>query len=156
MTAVNFSACLDFTLHYEGGFVNNPKDPGGATNLGVTRRVLSAWRRAPASSDDVRRLPRAEVLPIYTSLSWDHIGGDTLPDGVDLMLFDIAVNMGVGRADQFATQTTSMRGLARVVALDRLRVGFWRQLRIFNVFGVGWLRRETACLAEAKRMLMMI
>ena len=39
----NFSKCLTLILHHEGGWVNHPRDPGGETNLGVTKRVWEEW-----------------------------------------------------------------------------------------------------------------
>lgn len=153
MAEKNFDAALAFTLRYEGGFVNNPRDPGGATNLGITQRTLSAWRRRPVSVAEVRALTRDEAAAIYKALYWDHIHGDALPGGVDLMLFDIAVNMGVGRADQFESATGNLPPPQRLIALDRKRLGFWRMLRTFPIFGRGWTARETACLAAARKLL---
>lgn len=153
MSATNFDACLAFTLKYEGGFVDLKSDPGGATNLGVTQRTLAAWRHKPVSVGDVRALGRDEAAQIYRAMYWDHIGGDNLPAGVDLMLFDIAVNMGVGRSEQFNMETSSVENAAmKVERLDALRCGFWRALRTFPVFGRGWMARETACTALALRM----
>lgn len=152
MSADNFQACLDFTLKFEGGFVNNPKDPGGATNRGVTQRTLAAWRHKPVSVGDVRSLTVAEAGEIYRAMYWSHVDGDGLPRGVDLMLFDIAVNMGVGRAEQWENETANMAPVARIAKLDTLRCGFWRALRTFPVFGKGWFARENACKALALKM----
>ncbi len=149
----NFQNCLTFTLHEEGGFVNNPKDPGGATSLGVTQHTLSAWRRKPVSVADVKNLSLIEAGQIYRALYWDHIGGDTLPAGVDLMLFDISVNNGVGRAMTWARETMLMGSIARIQALDKRRCGFWRILRTFPIFGKGWMARERACFAVAMKMV---
>lgn len=149
----NFPACIAFTFLYEGGFVNNVRDPGGATNMGITHAVLAAWRKKPVTLQDMKNLTKAEAMGIYKVNYWDHIDGDILPRGVNLMLLDIAVNMGVGRALSFQEATVNLAPLARVKRLDVLRCGFWRHLRIFSVFGVGWMRRETACLALATKMV---
>ena len=149
----NFPACLAFTLQFEGGFVDNPRDPGGATSLGVTQRTLAAWRHKPVTISDVRNLGTNEAGQIYRALYWDHAGGDALPKGVDLMAFDIAVNMGTARAETWLAQTVTLGTSARIARLDALRCGFWRALRTFPVFGKGWLRRETACLALARKMI---
>jgi lysozyme family protein len=152
MSSENFAACLAFTLKFEGGFVNNPNDPGGATSLGVTQRTLAAWRHKPVSVGDVRSLSTAEAGDIYRAMYWAHIGGDTLPKGVDLMAFDIAVNMGTGRSEQWLNETANLAPAARIARLDALRCGFWRALRAFPIFGKGWLSRETACKALALKM----
>ena len=56
MAAGNFEACLKFVLQFEGGFVNNPKDPGGPTNLGVTQATLSGFLGRQATIDEVKAL----------------------------------------------------------------------------------------------------
>jgi len=84
MAAGNFEKCLKFTLQFEGGFVNNPKDPGGPTNLGVTQATLSNFIGRQASIAEVKALTAATVAPIYKLKFWDHVGGDNLPEGVDL------------------------------------------------------------------------
>lgn len=148
----NFDQALRFTLQYEGGYVNNPHDPGGPTNLGITIATLSHELGRKASVAEVKALTVAGVAPIYRKKFWNLVDGDGLPGGVDLMLFDIAVNMGSGRALRWGEATAYLNPIARITALDRLRCGFWRGLRTFPVFGKGWLRRETACLALAYRM----
>ena len=152
MSADNFAACLTFTLRYEGGFVDNPNDPGGATSLGVTQRTLAAWRHKPVSVGDVRALTTAEAGQIYRALYWDHVQGDALSKGVDLMVFDIAVNMGVGRGELWRDATLHLAPAARIARLDALRCGFWRALRTFPMFGKGWLARESACRDLALKM----
>lgn len=148
----NFPACIAFTFQYEGGFSNNPRDPGGPTNYGITHATLAAWRHKPVTVQDVKNLTKAEAEEIYKANYWNHIDGDGLPRGVNLMLLDISVNMGLGRALSFQEATANLAPLARIKRLDVLRCGFWRHLRIFSTFGVGWMRRETACLALATKM----
>ena len=148
----NFDACLRFVLQYEGGYVDHPADPGGATNLGITRATLAAWRKRPVSKDDMRRLTRAEAAAIYRANYWDAIGGDTLAPGVDLLAFDIAVNMGVARARSWLSITGSMPAPARIAALGRRRMSFWQGLRTWRTFGRGWSARGQACLARAISM----
>ena len=144
-----FKTVLPFTLRYEGGYTNNPKDPGGPTNLGVTIATLSHELRRQATTADVKALTVDKVEPIYYHKYFLASGCAALPNGVSFMAFDIAVNMGVGRAHQFLEATKNMRAKERVLALDRLRMGFWRRLRTWPVFGKGWRERENSCLAEA-------
>lgn len=152
MAAKNFDRCLAFVLQYEGGFVNDPRDPGGATNMGITRATLSRWRGRPVSVSEVRALKRAEAAAIYRKNYWDAIGGDTLPVGVDLVAFDIAVNMGVGRALTWLHQTGNVPAGQRDDVLAAKRIAFWRSLKTWAVYGRGWSRRGAACLALSNQM----
>ncbi len=148
----NKQPCMDFMFQFEGGYVDNPHDPGGATNLGITLKTLGAWRHKVVTKQDVRNLSKAEATDIYSANYWAPINGDVLPKGVDLMGFDIAVNMGPGRAKKWLDQTNTLPTIERIKKLDALRLGFWRALRTFPVFGRGWLRRESACMALALKM----
>lgn len=146
MTSPTYDKALGFTLGQEGGRVDDPKDPGGRTNEGVTQRTYDAWRHKnglPLRS--VYLVTSSEVRSIYLAI-WNHIDGDKLPPGVAIMAFDIATNMGPGRITPWLSQTATLGPKDRIKRLDALRCGFWRHLRIFRVFGVGWMRRETACL----------
>lgn len=95
---MRFEQALALVLRWEGGFSDHPDDPGGATNLGITWRTLSEWRGRPASVEEVRALTLEDVRPIYRSRYWDACRCDELPDGVDFMVFDGAVNQGPNRA----------------------------------------------------------
>lgn len=97
--------CLRFVLRWEGGYVNHPNDPGGATNKGVTQRTFDSWRlRAGKPRADVRSITDEEVHAIYAVDYWLAARCDTLPAPLDLVTFDTAVNMGVGRAVRFLQQ----------------------------------------------------
>src|SRR4051794_6510465 len=100
MARANFDACLAFVLEEEGGYSDMPGDPGGATNMGIARATLAAWRGAPVSKDDVLSLERDEAVAIYKTLYWNAVGGDDLPPGLDLALFDDAVNSGPRQASR--------------------------------------------------------
>jgi lysozyme family protein len=97
----NFQRCLDFVFAREGGYVDDSRDPGGATNLGITTATLTAWRGHQATPDDVGNLTRAEAARIYRSRYWHTAWCGDLPSGVDLLVFDAAVNMGVERSLDF-------------------------------------------------------
>ena len=94
----NFAESLQALLKHEGGFVNHPSDPGGMTNLGVTKAVWEAWVTHPVSEAEMRSLTPEKVAPLYKNKYWDKICGDDLPSGVDMVVFDAAVNSGPGRA----------------------------------------------------------
>jgi lysozyme family protein len=79
----NFDECLSMLLKHEGGYVNHPRDPGGETNLGVTRKVWEEWIGKPAGKDAMKALTVKDVAPLYKKLYWDKVKGDDLPSGVD-------------------------------------------------------------------------
>jgi len=93
-----FNYCVKVILEYEGGFVNHPDDPGAATNMGITTKTLSRWLRRPATEDDIRNLNVGTAKVIYQEYYWNPIDGHNLPPGVNLVVFDMAVNAGVTRA----------------------------------------------------------
>ena len=87
----NYDKCLETILHHEGGYVNHPKDPGGETNLGVTKRVYEEH----GGTKDMKELTVEDVAPIYKKGYWDKMRGDDLPNGLDLCVFDFGVNAGL-------------------------------------------------------------
>jgi lysozyme family protein len=91
----NFNRSVKLVLRSEAGFVDDPKDPGGATNLGITIAVLKKWRGHAVSKEDVRKLTIAEASKIYHANYWLLAWGDRLPVGIDYIVFDIAVNSGI-------------------------------------------------------------
>lgn len=175
--APRFETCLAEVLRQEGGFSNHPLDPGGATNMGITRRTLARWRgvspwwRLPAG--DVRALARPDVVPIYRSLYWDRCNASAVPKGLDLALFDYAVNSGPERAikalqgvvgalpDGFIGPLTlraigarvAVAGVAGLImALCDARLNFLQRLAITATFGPGWSRRVAEIRAAALEM----
>lgn len=169
---LRFERCLDEVLKHEGGYVDHPRDPGGATNLGVT---LNTARRAGLDVDgdgdvdkiDVRNLRPRDVRPVYRKSYWLAAGCDQLQPGVDLMVFDLAVNSGVGRAAKFLQESVGVDadgkigpitlGAARrlpaselVLRLRNRRERFYRGLSTFDTFGKGWMRRLNEVSAKAE------
>lgn len=102
---MQFDAAVEIILGWEGGFSNHPKDPGGATNLGITLRTLSEWRGHPATVDDVKALTVGDVAPIYRARYWDACRCTEMPSGLDLIVFDCAVNQGPARAKRLLQQS---------------------------------------------------
>ena len=101
------STSLEFTLRWEGGYVNHPKDPGGATNKGVTKGVYDAYRKGKGlDQSDVRGITDVEVHDIYENGYWKKARCPTLPIDLDTAQFDTAVNMGVRRAIKFMQKCT--------------------------------------------------
>lgn len=164
-----FDACLPLLLKHEGGYVDHPRDPGGATNLGITLDTLSAHRGRKVSKDEVKVLTVAEAGAIYLKNFWHPAFCDRLPAGADYMLFDLAVNSGVGRARKYLQRAVGVKedgiiGPATLVAVqatrgtvivDRVakyREAFYRSLDTFPTFGKGWLRRLAEVTAKAREM----
>lgn len=157
----NLETALKHVLVHEGGFVNHPKDPGGATNRGVTQRVYDAYRdRQGQSRRSVRAITAEEVADIYKRQYWDAIRGDDLPSGLDYAVFDYAVNSGPRRAAQdlqreLGVAVDGVIGNVTLAAvakadvydlIDRLcarRMRFLKGLKHWRTFGKGWTRRVT-------------
>ena len=94
----NFDEALKAVLKHEGGFSNHPSDPGGMTNLGVTKAVWDAWVGHEVDEKTMRALTPEKVAMLYKAKYWDKTKCSDLPDGVDYAVFDAAVNSGPGRA----------------------------------------------------------
>jgi lysozyme family protein len=147
-----FNACLAIVLKHEGGWVDHPRDPGGATNLGVTIGALSDWLGRKATKAEVRALTVEAVRPIYRRNYWDATRCHAYAPGADLCVFDAAVNSGPGRARQWAAQVRSADAAAFVNRYCDIRLGFLQRLRHWDAFGRGWSRRVADIRARGLRM----
>ena len=156
---VNFVRSLARVLVYEGGLVNNPKDPGGLTNKGITQGTYASWRARqgqPAAS--VAGISEHDVEAIYKADYWDRAFGDELPSGIDFCIFDAAVNSGVGAAASWAQAVLGLRidgdigPKTKAALLDAdpedfitkfcaHRLGSLERLRTWSTFGKGWHAR---------------
>lgn len=143
----NFQACLNVTLVYEGGWADNPKDPGGATMKGITLATYRRWF-PKATKTQLRNITTENVAKIYRSDFWDKVSGDSLARGVDLVTFDAGVNSGPSRALKWLMASIGGADVETVKKLCAKRLGFMRSLAIWKTFGKGWLARVTA--VEAK------
>jgi lysozyme family protein len=144
---------------HEGGYVNHPDDPGGATNRGVTQRTYDAHRdRRGQPRRDVRQITDAEVQAIYRGQYWNAVKADDLPPGVAYCVFDAAVNSGPGRAARWLQEVIGARvdgvvgnetiSKARSANASQVinrycdrRLAFMQSLRHWNTFKNGWTRR---------------
>lgn len=171
-----FSRCMDNTLAYEGGKSNHPKDPGGKTNQGVIQRTFTAWLKANSRPDrDVYTMTVAERDAIYRSQYWNAVRGDELPDGVDLAVFDGAVNSGPKQSIKWLQRALQAIGLyvgskvdgvmgnatmaaikavkdydALVARMIAARRGFLKALKTWDTFKRGWTKRVDQVLAKAQ------
>jgi len=162
----NFDECLKMLLHHEGGYVNHPKDPGGETNLGVTKRVYEKW----GGTKDMKDLTVEDVAPIYKENYWNRCKCDDLESGVDWVVFDWAVNSGTGRSAKAiqkicgASQDGAIgpKTLALIKTQDteyvieefgKIRQNFYESLKTFDTFGKGWTRRNKETTEKAIKMM---
>lgn len=153
-----FTDALPIILREEGGFVNDARDPGGITNLGVTAGTWASWTGKPATDAIMHALTPAMVAPLYKARFWDVVKGDQLPSGVNLCVFDFAVNGGPSRSAktlQYCVGATpdgqigpgTLAAVAAhdpkelVTAYSNARAAFYRELPTFATFGRGWLAR---------------
>ena len=162
----NYDECLKTILHHEGGYVNHPKDPGGETNLGVTKKVYQEH----GGTKDMKDLVVEDVAPIYKKGYWDRMKGDDLPGGLDLCVFDFGVNAGPGRSAKYLQTMigtvadggigpntlkaveayVSEHGIEKSIKnFQEARQEYYEKLSTFATFGKGWTRRveETTKLA---------
>jgi len=157
---VNFHECVDLIVSplIEGGYSDHKDDRGGKTNYGITERTLSKVLNRKATETDVRALTRCEAMDIYRSLYWGPALCDRWPAGLDLGVFDMAVNSGVTRAVKTlqlsarvkpdgvigpktlkATLSTPHRHLFNDFFANRMV--FYALNSQFETFGRGWSRR---------------
>lgn len=158
MAVETFDKVMPSVFTHEGGYVDHPKDPGGATNHGITHKTLAAWRGKPVTKADVRNLSRAEAALIYRAQYWRPILGDELPPGVDYALFDFAINSGPSRAVKTLQKLIGVPadGIMGAITLDavkkqepaplanklcEVRLAFLQSLKNWPTFGKGWARR---------------
>lgn len=166
----NFDKAFARLLVHEGGYSNHPSDPGGVTNMGVTKRVWEEWVGHAVDEKTMRNLTPDMVKPLYKRKYWDKVCGDDLPAGVDYCVFDAAVNSGPGRAIKWlqqavgATQDGALgpKTLAAVKAADpkllvvgynAIRLAFLQDLPTWGTFGRGWGRRVADVKQEASSMV---
>jgi lysozyme family protein len=167
----NFELSLKKVIEHEGGYVNHPADPGGMTNLGVTKRVWEEWVGHPVDEKEMRALTVEQVAPLYKRKYWDAIHGDRLPSGLDYCLFDTAINSGVGRASKFIQEMVGVAadgaiGNKTLLAIGQFkdvkmlvdeycdkRLDFLQKLKTWPVFGKGWGRRVADVRESATRMI---
>jgi len=164
-----FDACLAPLLAHEGGYVDNPHDPGGCTNLGITQATLSEYLGYEASKADVRALKPASVAPIYEDRYWSAAHCGELPAGVDYMVFDAAVQHGPAQAVRFLQRAVSVTadGICGPITLEAVnartpadvigsiyaqRRAFYQALPTFVTFGKGWMRRLEEVFTLAMEM----
>lgn len=167
----NYARALPLFLKHEGGFVNHPKDPGGATNKGVTigtlkRLGIDVDGDGDSDITDLRNLRHEDVARVYKLFYWDAVKGDLLPPGLDYAVADFGINSGPARAAKHLQKVVGVvqdgdigpKTLAAVAARDPQeiinalcdsRLRFLRGLKTWPTFGKGWSRRVAEVRAVA-------
>ncbi|WOB24740.1 MULTISPECIES: glycosyl hydrolase 108 family protein [Xanthomonas] len=153
-----FDSLIDRVLAHEGGYVNDPRDPGGETQWGISKRQYPQL--------NIRSLTRAQAIEIYRRDYWQRVQGDKLPAAAAFQVMDAAVNHGVGTAIRWLQRAVGVaddgvigpRTLAAVAvapAADLVllfnaeRLEFYAKLSTFDAFGKGWTRRVAGNLRLA-------
>jgi lysozyme family protein len=166
----NFARALSLVLKSEGGWSDNPADPGGATMKGVTLASFRRYVKADATKADLRKITNDQIATVYRRFYWDTVAGAELPDGIDYAVFDFAVNSGPGRAAKYlqavlgvaqdgrigpATLAAARAKPAGVVvdALCDARLAFLQRLPTWPNFGGGWSVRVASVRQQALLML---
>lgn len=170
MAESRFEQCLSEVLRHEGGYVDHKADPGGATNMGITHKTLARWRNVSPWWDlpktEIRGPTRTEASRIYRAGYWNLCRAGELPPGIDLAVFDYAVNSGPNRAVRTLQAVlgvvvdglvgpltigaaTRANAAAVVNAICDRRLGFLRALSTFPTFGRGWTSRVASVRAAA-------
>lgn len=172
----NFPKSLKDVLKHEGGWADNPKDPGGATMKGVTLATFRKRVKANATKADLRNITDEQLATVYRRNFWDEVHGAELPSGLDYAMMDYGVNSGPGRANKelqaivgvvvdgrLGPVTMEAVGKANTQALinelcDR-RLAFMKRIKhkrtgqpLWNTFGKGWARRVAEVRAEALKL----
>jgi lysozyme family protein len=146
----NFDLAVDAVLAHEGGYVEDPHDPGGATKWGISNRSYP--------DIDIAKLTKADARDIYHNDYWQAMRCDELPSGLDLLVFDAAVNQGQGAATIMLQQAVGAQvdGIIGPRTMDKAQVGNienairelvalravkYGNIATFPRYGLGWMRR---------------
>lgn len=158
MTSTNFERAIPILLEEEGGLVDNPRDPGGLTNYGISQRSYPHV--------DIRALTRASAAAIYARDFWPACGADKLQWPLCLFAFDHGVNAGpvaaikclqraahvnddghLGPLTLAAVERAELRRVCRQYNVERCR--YYMSLGGFATFGLGWLGRVASVALAA-------
>lgn len=169
MSADNFDEALQRILADEGGYTNDPNDPGGPTNYGITIYDARMYWKRDATALDVRNMPIDAAKQIYRTRYWDAMRCDDLPDGLDYAVMDYGVNSGIGRPPRVLEKLMGLTVdgtfddvlISRIAErdadylIDKLcdeRLAFLQSLRTWRYFGRGWGARVDRVRSVAHKM----
>ncbi len=170
----NFLPCLHEVLRLEGGYSDDPRDPGGPTNFGITRAEWASVCKVPISSitpEDMQSLTLSEAASVYRKFYWNAMCCENMARGVDLMVFQFGVNAGTDTSAQVLQQicgvTTdgiigpiTLAAACRVVPvtlinrLAKQQIESYQGFSEWDEFGAGWVNRvrnaQTVALSMAE------
>lgn len=166
MAKATFQTAIKLYLQHEGGYTNNPSDPGGITNRGITIAVARRYaaefdwiKGAQVTAKDMRDLPVWFAEKVYKTKYWDALRCDELEPGVDYAICDYGINSGIGRAgrvlrrlcgesDTASEVTPALVKIANLAPAESMvqsicdeRIRYLQSLKTWPVFGNGWGRR---------------
>lgn len=151
---MEFATAIERVLGHEGGYVNDPRDPGGETNWGIT----VGFARAHGYTGDMAKMTREEAKVLYEDGFWDLLGLNSMPHPLRFQLLDFAVNSGpetalrayqraLGVADDGKWGPVSQARANEIDAGDAVmlllaeRLEFMTRLKAWSDFSRGWARR---------------
>lgn len=154
MSTLTFLDIFNRLIGHEGGYVNDPRDPGGETNWGITKRTA----QANGYQGSMRAMTRDQAFKIYYSAFWLRYQCDKMPEAVAFQFFDAAVNHGLGNASRMLQRAVNVAddgiiGNMTIAAIKKMaisdvimrlnaeRLEFYCKLGTFTTFGKGWVRR---------------
>ena len=166
----NFFESLALVLKNEGGFVDHPDDPGGATNRGITLKTFRSAYGQDATVEDLKKITDNQVLTIYKEMYWNKCRCSDLPAGVDLCVFDAAVHSGPHTSGIWLQRAVNAKvdGLIGpqtirlawkenptviIMKMMYARLIHLRVLSTWDVFSHGWTRRIKHICANALKMV---
>ena len=174
----NFEQSFNLVIKSEGGFTNDQRDSGnhlpdgrqGSTMLGCTQANWEAYVGHKVTQDDMKKLTKEDVKPLYKKNYWDAVSGDLLPSGLDYAAFDFAINAGPGASRKMIQRALGVvadgsigpNTLAAIQKADAkelmhkfsdAKTAFYKSLGNFNVYGAGWLRRVAEVQTVADKMI---
>ena len=152
--SLSFQQIFDRLIGHEGGYVNDPRDPGGETNWGITKRTAMA----NGYTGNMKTMTRQQAYEIYRRAFWLRYNCEQMPDAVAYQFFDAAVNHGLGNASRMLQRAVgvlddgiigkySLEAINRnpisdtLMVLNGERLNFYTRLENFDRFGKGWVNR---------------
>jgi len=145
-----FKRALNFVLKWEGGYVNNPLDKGGATNMGITQYTYNSWLKSLGLAiRDVRYITSVEVEQIYYKNYWRKTGCHNMSPKFALLAFDTAVNMGLARVNQFL-RAAEWKYPEKFIQAREAKYREFAKYGNQKIFLNGWLNRLNALKVELR------
>jgi lysozyme family protein len=156
---MTFEECFQFVLKHEGGYVNDPEDPGGETKYGISKRAHP--------DEDIENLTEKDAAEIYRHYYWRKAYCELLPPTIRLAVFDGCVNQGVDRTVRILQELTRVHvdGIMGPITINAAfsngpelkdfliaRANYYLQSKRFNRFGRGWMLRLFAVFRQTTQI----